>query len=46
MSEEELDDLVDKYGFEDVDLSTARTLRKKAALVLDALEAAELLEEA
>lgn len=45
MNEEELDDLVEKYDL-DADLSKAKTLRKKAALVLDALEAADLLEAA
>lgn len=43
MKEEELEDLVDKYGL-DIDLDQAKTLRKKAALVLDALEEKELLE--
>lgn len=44
MNEEELDDLVDKYELE-VDLSEAKTLRKKGALVIAALEDKELLED-
>lgn len=44
MNEEELEDLIEKYGL-DVELDSAKTLRKKAALVLDALEEKELLEE-
>jgi hypothetical protein len=43
MSEEELDDLVQKYELE-CDLEEARTLRKKAALVIDELETKDLLE--
>lgn len=43
MNEEELDDVVDKYDL-DCDLGTAKTLRKKAALVLDALEEKDLLD--
>jgi hypothetical protein len=45
MQEEELEALITEYDL-DVDLSAARTLRKKAALVIDALEAADLLAAA
>jgi hypothetical protein len=44
MSEEELDDLIAKYDL-DADISEAKTLRKKCAIVLDELDAKELLEE-
>lgn len=44
MNEDELDDLVSKYDL-DVSLEDAKTLRKKAALVLDELEAKDLIEE-
>lgn len=45
MSEDELADLVEEHELE-VDLDKARTLSKKRNLVLDALEEAELLDEA
>lgn len=44
MSEEELEDLIQKYDLE-ADIDEAKTLRKKAALVLDELETKDLLEE-
>lgn len=44
MSEDELEDVVQKYEL-DVDLDKARTLKRKATMVIDALEAAEMLEE-
>lgn len=43
MSEDELEDLVDKHDLE-VDLTTSKTLRRKAAAVIAALEEKDLLE--
>jgi hypothetical protein len=43
MSADELDDVVEKYGF-DIDLSDHKTASKKAAAVLAELEAAGMLE--
>ena len=42
MSEDELVDVVDKYEL-DIDLDKARTLKRKAAMVVDALEAGQYL---
>ncbi|OXE37536.1 MAG: hypothetical protein CGW95_01070 [Phenylobacterium zucineum] len=44
MDEEGLEDVIEQYGL-DVDLSSYKTLRKKAAAVIDALETAGHLEE-
>lgn len=44
MDEDELEDTIEKYSL-DVDLSDHRTLRKKAAAVMDALKELDLLEE-
>jgi hypothetical protein len=44
MDEDDLESTIEKYGL-DVDLAGAKTLRKKAALVIDALEAAGQLED-
>jgi hypothetical protein len=43
MTEAELESLNDEYGL-DADLESAKTLRKKAALIIDALEEKELLD--
>lgn len=45
LDEEELQALIDEHDLEDVDLDDHKTLRKKVRAVLDALEAADLLEE-
>lgn len=45
MDEEELQACIDENDLEDVDLDDHKTLRKKVRAVLDALEAADLLEE-
>lgn len=44
MDEDELEDVIEKYTL-DVDLSDFKTLRKKAAAVIDALESKDMLEE-
>jgi Protein of unknown function (DUF669) len=44
MDEDDLQEVIDEYKLE-VDLDEFRTLRKKAAAVVDALEAEEMLEE-
>lgn len=44
MDEDELGDLVEKYEL-DLDLDDYKTLRKKQAAVIDALEAADLIED-
>lgn len=44
MDEEALDDVVTKYDLE-IDLSEAKTLRKKCAMVTDALEEAKMLDD-
>lgn len=44
MDEEELADVIEKYEL-DVDLDDYKTLRKKSAAVIDALEEADLIEE-
>lgn len=45
LDEDELQALIDEHELEDVDLDDHKTLRKKVRAVLDALEAADLLEE-
>jgi len=45
MDEDELQACIDENELEDVDLDDHKTLRKKVRAVLDALEAADLLEE-
>lgn len=45
MDENELQALIDEHDLEDVDLDDHKTLRKKVRAVLDALEAADLLDE-
>lgn len=45
MDEDALQELIDEHDLEDVDLEEHKTLRKKVRAVLDALEAADLLEE-